>query len=187
RTVDVAGERYLASIAPLDELESQGGDFILNAAPSAAFEGSLATAAERSVVLGLLVVLLVSPVIFYLARLVSQPLDQLANNAKLIEAILETVPNPLFYKGPDGRYTGCNGAYETYFGVERANLVGKHIGDVAHISEADRLALQGMQEAIIRVGGAMRREMELELADGRHRETLYQLTGFRRSDGSPGG
>ncbi|HEX6733757.1 MAG TPA: response regulator [Azonexus sp.] len=102
-------------------------------------------------------------------------------------ALLDTIPNPIFYKGADTRFLGCNKAYEEFFGIDRSQFVGRRVLDLDYLAEADRRAYQAEDEAIVASGGRILREVALPRADGSHRDTLYSVSGFRAPDGSPGG
>jgi PAS domain-containing protein len=39
-------------------------------------------------------------------------------------ALLDTIPNPIFYKGAHTRFLGCNAAYEAAFGIDRHSFIG---------------------------------------------------------------
>jgi CHASE1-domain containing sensor protein len=45
---------------------------------------------------------------------------RLAEAQRMTEQLIESLPNPIFFKGTDGRYLGVNRAWETFFGVPRA-------------------------------------------------------------------
>ncbi len=111
----------------------------------------------------------------------------LADQNAFQQVLLDTIPNPVFYKGADTRFLGFNRAYEETFGVRREELVGKRVLDLDYLPEADRLAYQREDEEAIAAGGSVRREMRIPFADGAMHETLYYVSGFRRADGSPGG
>ena len=111
----------------------------------------------------------------------------LADQNAFQQVLLDTIPNPVFYKGADTRFLGFNRAYEETFGVRREDLVGKRVLDLDYLPEADRLAYQREDEEAIAAGGSVRREMRIPFADGAMHETLYYVSGFRRADGSPGG
>jgi two-component system sensor histidine kinase/response regulator len=102
-------------------------------------------------------------------------------------ALLDTIPNPIFYKGASSRFLGCNLAYEEFFGIDRSQFVGRRVLDLEYLPEADRQAYQAEDEAVIASGGRVIREMAMPCADGSVRDTLYSVSGFRAPDGSPGG
>lgn len=111
----------------------------------------------------------------------------LANQLAFRQALLDTIPYAVFYKGADTRFLGFNKAYEEVFGVRRENLIGNRVLDLEYLPLADRLAYQAEDEAVIASVGEAHREMPIPFADGVVHQTLYSVNGFRHSDGSPGG
>jgi PAS domain S-box-containing protein len=105
----------------------------------------------------------------------------------LHQALLNTIPNPIFYKGPDARFLGFNRAYLDTFGVSAEALVGHNVLDAVHLREEDRPAFYRQDEEIIRDGKRVHMELSVPFADGKLHDTLYTVSGFRRSDGTPGG
>ncbi len=112
---------------------------------------------------------------------------ELAAQKEQLQALIDTIPYPVFYKGPDTRFLGCNRAYERAFGIRREDVMGKRVAELEYLPEADRLAFQSEDESIIASSGSVEKEIALPLADGRAHETLYSVSGFRKSDGTPGG
>jgi PAS domain S-box-containing protein len=59
-----------------------------------------------------------------------------AANAALRESehftrsLVEAIPIPVFYKGRDGRYQGCNKAFLNFYGQSRDALIGKSVFDI---------------------------------------------------------
>ncbi|KAB2928111.1 MAG: PAS domain-containing protein [Dechloromonas sp.] len=102
-------------------------------------------------------------------------------------ALLDTIPNPIFYKGASTRFLGCNKAYEEFFGIDRSQFVGRRVLDLEYLPEADRRAYQSEDEAIIANCGRLVREVRMPCADGSQRDTLYAVSGFLAPDGTPGG
>ncbi|MDO8930967.1 MAG: PocR ligand-binding domain-containing protein [Rhodocyclaceae bacterium] len=103
------------------------------------------------------------------------------------QALVDTIPYPLFYKDADTRFLGVNRAYEETFAVKRETLIGKRVLDLEYLPEADRLAYQAEDEATIASAGMVRRDTRIPFADGKLHDTLYYVSGFRRQDGAPGG
>lgn len=110
-----------------------------------------------------------------------------AERALFQQVLVDTIPYPVFYKGADTRFLGANKAYEEAFAVRREDLVGKRVLELEYLPEADRIAYQTEDEAVIVSGDTVQREMNIPFADGQVRTTLYFVSGFRNPDGSPGG
>ena len=112
---------------------------------------------------------------------------RLADQLAFQQALMDTLPYAVFYKGADTRFLGFNTAYEEMFGVRRQDLLGKRVLDLEYLPAADRVAYQAEDEAVIASGGRVQKEMPIPFADGRMHMTLYSVSGFRSADGSPGG
>lgn len=112
---------------------------------------------------------------------------RLGNQLAFQQAMLNTLPYAVFYKGPDSRFLGFNKAYEDCFGVRREDLIGKRVLDLEYLPMKQRVAFQAEDEAIIASGGQAHRETAIAFADGLPHQALYSVTGFRQADGSPGG
>ncbi|MEW6164243.1 MAG: PAS domain S-box protein [Pseudomonadota bacterium] len=113
--------------------------------------------------------------------------QEAADQVAFQNALIDTIPYPIFYKGADSRFLGFNKAYEETFGVRREDLVGKRVIDLDYLPEADRLAYQQEDEETIANAGRIEKEIPMPFADGNVHDTLYYVAGFRRADGSPGG
>ncbi|NQD36718.1 response regulator [Permianibacter sp. IMCC34836] len=111
----------------------------------------------------------------------------LADQLAFQQALINTIPNPIFVKDSDSRFVLFNLAYEQAFGVERQHLIGKRVLDLDFLPEADRQAFQAEDERVIRETRTINRELSLSFADGKNHHTLYWVSGFRKADGSPGG
>lgn len=109
---------------------------------------------------------------------------ELTEAKRFMDAILDHVANPIFYKGPDLRFRGCNKAYERAFGVSRADFIGKTVLDLTYLPLADREAYQAEDAAAMAAGTTVLREAVIPFADGRDHQTLYSVSGFRSPDGS---
>ncbi len=56
--------------------------------------------------------------------------SEFAREHALMRAVFESTPDILFYKGRDGRYRGCNRAFEFYTGLTEESLVGRTSAEV---------------------------------------------------------
>lgn len=51
----------------------------------------------------------------------------LQTQLEFVSTLLETIPNPVFYKDRTGQYTGCNRAFEQFIGFSREEIIGKTV------------------------------------------------------------
>ena len=49
--------------------------------------------------------------------------QDLREKSDFLNTLLETISNPVFYKDIQGRYTGCNKAFEDFIGCSRAGSI----------------------------------------------------------------
>lgn len=110
-----------------------------------------------------------------------------AELAAFQQALIDALPYPVFFKGPDTCFRGFNRAYERAFAVNRDSLIGRRVMDLEYLPEADRLAFQAEDEGVVAQVGSVRREIRLTTADGVTRDVLYCVTGFLKPDGTTGG
>ncbi|MFP5381103.1 MAG: sensor histidine kinase [Gammaproteobacteria bacterium] len=111
----------------------------------------------------------------------------LTEMTQFLDTLVDHISSPIFYKGADLRFRGCNRAYEQAFGVTRDDFIGKTVLDLEYLPSADREAYQAEDAAMLAAGRTLSREAMIPFADGRTHHTLYSVSGFRRPDGSPGG
>ncbi|WP_374246996.1 response regulator, partial [Zoogloea sp.] len=111
----------------------------------------------------------------------------LADQLLFVQVLLDSLPNPVFYKGPDARYLGCNQAYEKAFGTTRAFLLGKTVRDLPFLPPELRAVHYQADLNTIASDGTLHKEMRLPFADGTEHDTLYWVSSFRLASGEPGG
>jgi len=116
-----------------------------------------------------------------------QSQEHLKQREILLSALLDTIPNPIFYKGEHSRFLGCNRAYEEFFGIDRGQFIGKRVLDLDYLPADARAAFQAEDEQLIAECGRVSRVVSMCRADGAMRDTLYAVSGFRSPEGAPGG
>ena len=120
--------------------------------------------------------------------LTQQKLQQQLNHQIAFEqALIDTIPYPLFYKGKDCRFIGVNKAYEETFGISRDYLIGKQVLDLEYLPMEDRIEYQAEDERMIQSIGTTHKEMVIPFSDGKNHQTLYWVRGFADPDGAPAG
>ena len=65
---------------------------------------------------------------------VANSLIALKNSEQVLPALINTIPNPAFFRNPDGVFVGCNKAFaDTMLGTGCENIVGQSACDLAGI------------------------------------------------------
>ena len=101
-------------------------------------------------------------------------------------ALLDAVPNPIFVKDQDLKYTAFNRAYEEAFGMRREEYIGKTVLEAEYIKEDCEGYHQSDRELIAR-GGFTREEYTARFVDDRDHDVLYWRRTFDLGNGVPGG
>ena len=104
---------------------------------------------------------------------------------RFIGKLVDTIPNPVYFKDESGRYLGCNKAYEQAVGIPRDRLIGQSSIDLYPQDIASSLI--AADQALLDRPGTQTYETTLMSAEGiRHDVVFYKAT-FEKSDGKPGG
>ncbi|MTI71009.1 MAG: diguanylate cyclase [Firmicutes bacterium] len=56
--------------------------------------------------------------------------SEIEYNEKLLEAIIDTIPNPIFYKNTNGYYIYSNKAHLDFLGLKKEDIIGSNIYDI---------------------------------------------------------
>ena len=101
------------------------------------------------------------------------------------EMILGAIPNPVFIKDTNGRYIGCNKAYEVLRGISKNMLLGKCIFDIAAPEAAEEL--HAMDKRLLAFYHPQQHETSLVLNNGTRRDVIYHKACFKDISGEPAG
>jgi PAS domain S-box-containing protein len=64
--------------------------------------------------------------------------ERVEEQLRFLQTLVDTLPTPIFYKGKDGKYTGCNKAFEEFVGRQREKIIGKTVYDIGPKRIADK-------------------------------------------------
>ncbi|MGZ5061904.1 MAG: ATP-binding protein [Usitatibacter sp.] len=109
------------------------------------------------------------------------------DDLRVAQELIEVLPMPVFFKGRDGRYLGVNRAWEDFFGVSRADIVGGNVADLFPDTPEVAARHAAMDEALWERPGSQNYEARLVMRDGRVRHTLYYKATFTRANGDIAG
>lgn len=97
--------------------------------------------------------------------------EETSHSAQLLRTIMDTIPNPIFYKDVEGRYQGSNKAFNDYMGMPGEEIVGKSVYDLAPIDLADQY--HAMDQELLQEPGDQAYEAPVVYADGITRDILF--------------
>ncbi|MBI5753087.1 MAG: PAS domain S-box protein [Hydrogenophilales bacterium] len=116
--------------------------------------------------------------------------EKLREQLHFNQMLIETLPNPMFFKDCAGAYLGVNKSWEDYFGVKREDCLGKRdaefmpgweeCGALHERMDAELMAAPGMQsyEASFHSGGAQRDAMYYKAAFHNMDQSLAGIIGI---------
>lgn len=116
-----------------------------------------------------------------LGRAMKRVEDALANQINFLETLINTIPNPVFYKDSSCRYLGCNKAFEEYVGVSQEKLIGKTPHELWPEELADSYLKQDQE--LLNNPGMQAYEASVQCADGRLREVIFNKATYAGKDG----
>ncbi|GEM_PF-2628156 len=99
--------------------------------------------------------------------------------------VLESLPNPVFFKDRQGVYVGCNRALELYLGRPREEILGRTVRDLIPAEEAR--AIEGRDEELFRTGGRQVYAADVRRQDGEVRHILFSKALWIGADGEVAG
>ena len=88
----------------------------------------------------------------------------LQESLSFVNTLVDTVPNPLYFKDINGRYQNCNAAFENIIGQCKADLIGKTSSEVLTKNTA-KIVNKGDKE-LLSSGGIQTYESDIVFADG---------------------
>src|ERR1700682_916396 len=105
----------------------------------------------------------------------------------IAQELIEVLPIPVFFKARDGRYLGVNRAWEDFFGLRRADMLGSRLQDLYRGYPAVAARHQAMDEALWEHPGTQSYEIPITTPDGLIRHAIYYKATFNRADGEVAG
>ena len=96
----------------------------------------------------------------------------LREKSDFLNTLLETISNPVFYKDTQGRYTGCNRAFEEFIGRSRAEIIGKTVYDLAPEQIADKYYEKDLE--LFEQPGTQSYEWKVSRYDGVLRDVIFE-------------
>jgi len=102
----------------------------------------------------------------------------LLDNINFMNTLIDTIPNPVFYKDNDGLFLGCNVAYAQTLGLDKENILGQRLTDLKSSLGGDKAEHYHHQDLrLIENPGVQAHEEQVHCADGQRRDfVLFRAT-----------
>jgi PAS domain S-box-containing protein len=101
----------------------------------------------------------------------------------MLESLLHSIPDPIYFKDMDNRYLGCNWAFEAFVGKKSPDILGKN--DAELFSDSPVSCFQGLDQEMLESGTTKRLEESLVCPDGREQCFDMLKTPYIGLDGKP--
>jgi PAS domain S-box-containing protein len=114
--------------------------------------------------------------------------DVLRTNLQFLEALLDTIPSPVFYKDAEGRYRGCNRVFaEQILGIPEWRILGKSVHEFPEIPSELATIYHEQDMRLLREPGVQIYESLVKCADGLRRDFVFYKDTFVESNGDLAG
>lgn len=106
---------------------------------------------------------------------------------RFLQTLSDAIPNPLYYKDFQGRYLGCNQAYEEVRGIPRAQLIGKTTSEIVDCNESKEQELDEFELLHDSAAPADITETTVTYSDGSRHDLLIYKAVYRDDQGLTAG
>ncbi|MDJ0668305.1 MAG: PAS domain-containing protein [Desulfobacterales bacterium] len=115
--------------------------------------------------------------------------DKLRRYLRLMDAIINAIPNPVYFRDGEDVFQGCNNAFaRDIMGLTRDRILGKRPRDLAdQIPEELIACLEGKIQRTPSGNGLLTFEKEVPCADGIRREFLFSISLLSEDQGQTDG
>jgi diguanylate cyclase (GGDEF)-like protein/PAS domain S-box-containing protein len=111
--------------------------------------------------------------------------ENIKEKAGFLENLLETIPNPVFYKDKNHVYLGGNKAFADYLGLEKHEFLGKTVYDVAPKGMAE--IYKEADDRILEAGTTQIYETQVMAAGENIKDVKFYKSVFRNLEGKKSG
>jgi PAS domain S-box-containing protein len=112
----------------------------------------------------------------------------LLDNLNFMTTLIDTIPNPVFYKDTEGLYLGCNVAYAEIIGLPKDSILGRRLIDLPKLSFSDMADHYHRQDLeLIQRTGVHAHEERILCADGSFHDYILFKATFEDIDGAVAG
>jgi two-component system, cell cycle sensor histidine kinase and response regulator CckA len=112
--------------------------------------------------------------------------EQFFEQLQLFRALIDNIPNPVYYKDSNGAYLGYNKAFRKYFGLKHDDYIGKTVFDLP-IGREEAALHHRADVDLIQLSGERTYEASASCPGNSTRYSIAKKAIFHRADGTIGG
>jgi two-component system, cell cycle sensor histidine kinase and response regulator CckA len=112
--------------------------------------------------------------------------EQFFEQLQLFRALIDNIPNPVYYKDSKGVYLGYNKAFQEYFGLKQDDYIGKTVFDLP-IRREEAMVHHRADVDLIQLSGERTYEASVSCPGNPIRYSIAKKATFHRADGVIGG
>jgi PAS domain S-box-containing protein len=113
-------------------------------------------------------------------------LERAQKSQQLLSTVVDTIPNPVYFKDAQGIYTGCNQAYLDYLGLTADQVIGNSVHQLKIDHERVNQFYTSDME-LFQHPGVQSYEATVRYPDGSFHQVVNNKATFNNPDGSLGG
>ena len=115
--------------------------------------------------------------------------EKLRSYLELLDTLINTIPNPIYFKDADGVFQGCNRVFsKKVLGLTRDRIIGKRPQNLPDHIPADQAAAHLREELkMAEKNGFHSYEASIQCADGRNHDFFFSLAPIKDKQGKLGG
>ncbi|MCC7483916.1 MAG: EAL domain-containing protein [Burkholderiales bacterium] len=181
--IEVTGRRWRVAFLPKPHAAFRAE----NALPPVMLAGGLVTSLLLSWLVGALAVSRARALKLAEQASAMRGAESLREQLAFIQQLIETVPQPIFFKSVNGRYLGVNRSWEQFFGLAREEFVGKTVFELYPEDPALARRHHERDQELFARPGSQSYEAAIVAADGKQHHTIYNQATFHRADGAVAG
>ncbi len=114
--------------------------------------------------------------------------EALKSNLHFMETLLDTIPSPVFYKEPGGRFIGCNTSFsERIIGRRKSDITGQTLEELKSLTPQQQQNFKKYDQELLENNGVQSFETKISCADSMVRNFIIYNTTYQDSNGSLAG
>jgi PAS domain S-box-containing protein len=107
--------------------------------------------------------------------------EKIREQLRFLQALIDAVPVPIFYKDLESFYRGCNNAFASMYGMNKEDMIGKSIFDISPEEQSN--GSREMDLALFKNPGVQVYDCQVHFADGRDHDVIFHKSTYNDLSG----